>query len=147
MLVTCGKCGVGFDHKMGRCTACGTDLNVTGEDRIVLLAEEAAIRLRSGIRRDAVRASLTGEHGLADLEAEEVMKRAGATLKHEARSHGRHVVVSGFILLAVAAVVYVIPFPFGRLIAVGSLALGSAMIVLGEIKVMTGWNITGRDDG
>jgi len=145
MLVKCQNCGVSFDHKMGRCAVCKTVVAASGEERVAMLTEEATNWRRNGYGVAFVRDRLAREHNLTNLDLDDVMRRSNAVLRNQSRAHGRHIVVSGMVLLLIAGATYV--FTRGFIVASGCLTLGLAMIVLGEIKIITGWNITGRDDG
>ena len=48
------------------------------------------------------------------------------------------------VLLLIGALVYL--FTAGFVMASGCLAVGGAMLALGLLKAVTGWNITGHDD-
>ena len=145
MLTKCQYCGVSFDHKLGRCAACGTVPQPTDEERAALLAEDAAARLRDGHKPAFVRQWLSEEHHLPESLTDGVLQQAQATVKAEARSRGRRILHSGLALLRIAAAAYV--FTGGILIATGCLVLGGAMAIAAQLQVITGWNLTGRDEG
>ena len=144
MLVKCRNRGVEFDHKLGRCVACGTVPEPTDEERAAALVEDATAWLADGARPALARKRLIDEFRLPERLAEDVLADARAVRKAKARSHGRRLVTSGVVLLVIAVGVFL--FTGGLAVASGCLALGVLMVLFGEIKIVTGWNITRHDE-
>lgn len=144
MLVTCSQCGVGYDHTLGRCVACGTAYAPSKDERIAILTADTEERLRKRAKRADVFQRLVSEQGVSETEAQAIIEAARATLREQARQQGGYLVVSGIVLLVIAAAVNVLTLGFR--IVIGCLALGGAMLVIGALKVVTGWNITGHDE-
>ena len=144
MLVQCTGCGISYEHSLRRCVACGASYVPGNEERLRLCAADAQKWLESGAKRSQVRARLIWEQRLSEEEADGVVAAARRELRRQARQHGRYVAGSGMVLLLVGAFIYV--FTGGFVIASGCLAVGGAMLALGLLKAVTGWNITGHDD-
>jgi hypothetical protein len=144
MLVTCSQCGVGFDHALGRCIACGAEYAPSGEERVAVLTHDAEGWLQRRSRPAVVVRRLIDEFGVDEAEASLIVQRANRTLRDESRRHGAYVATSGIVLLLIAGAVHFLTV--GSIIAIGCLALGGAMVVIGGLKAFTGWNITGHDD-
>lgn len=151
MLVTCKNCGVSFAPSLVKCVACGVEHVPSAEERAASLTVEAEQWLQAGGRRQQVLDRLTGELGCANRDAEEILSRAIQGIRRRSRQQGRHMILSGVVLLVGAALVSVLTLALAFasgvfVVASGLLLWGALLIVFGTIKATTGWNITGHDD-
>lgn len=145
MLVTCKQCGVSFADSLGQCISCGAAF-VPSASESEEVARSAAVRmLESEASKKDVRRRLVDELRLGEMQAEQVLSDAVRVVRERAKSQGRAIASSGFLLLLIA--LGVLFLTGGRLLTIGCFAFGGVMVLVGGIKASTGWNLTGHDDG
>lgn len=145
MLAECGEGGVQFDHAMQRCIACDATYQPNGEERQAVLARDAEAWLREKLKPNIVLMRLIEESGTSESEADTNLEAARHVLRKGSKQQGAWIASSGLVLLGIAAAVHLLTLGFR--IAIGCLAFGIPMVLLGLLKATNGWNITGNDDG
>ena len=150
MLVRCPSCGVSVDHKLRRCSLCKADLELAGDQLVASLVEDAEQWVREGMRLSGVRRQLLLVPKLTEQQVEDILQRIRATGKRDSRAQGRRLLLLGSVLVLVSLLIAAITFAItnGKVSvwAIGMLLVGLAMVTLGQLKVVTGWNLTGHDD-
>jgi hypothetical protein len=169
--IPCPKCGAiqGSELEPGqarKCDRCGQRFQVPGikeaakqelaealrqsaegegpqaEARVVAVAGA----LLCGLGRSEVVEELE-THGIPPLEAEQLLADARPLVRQGARASGLAMILFGALLLvgggALTGATYLIRDLFGGwfTVAVGLLAIGGVLILVGTVKVFTGWNI------
>jgi hypothetical protein len=150
VLVRCQSCGVTLDHKLRRCPLCKADLVLADEQLVDSLVEDAQQWQRRGIRSSQIREQLLSVTNLSESQVDEVLKRVRVTRKRDSRAQGRQLLFSGGVLVLVSLLIAFVSFAMSgggvSLWPISALVFGVAMMALGQIKLLTGWNVTGNDE-
>lgn len=144
MLVTCQNCGVQFAFEASKCISCGVHYQVGPQDFEEVVAPRVADWLKAKNSKEHIRSRLIDEYGVSDTDTQEILRMATARVRAGNREHGGKIAAGGCLLMFGAAVLLVVTG--GLVFGYGAGGVGLAMLLVGLLKRVTGWNITGHDD-
>lgn len=148
MLVKCTNCGIHFDPNLGQCISCGAEFAPSEDERESMLVPDAVSLLSAG-RREKDVVQIIRKSGLSEQSARSVVSRAQFIRRGNAKSHGRHVVFSGIILLMGAGILHVLSLGLVTSVfwkmSIAAVVVGSGMIIFGVIKGRTGFTAFGDE--
>lgn len=139
MLRVCTACNANFAENMSRCPICQHEYVQTEQERH---REQWAVlfrRMAHGEKKSYLKHWLEQDVGLSSEQSAAWMKFAEQQLRRVSRDRGLRLLCFGLLLWFIAFVSLAITG--GIVIATGCVAIGFASIIVGTIKLLTGWNL------